>query len=65
VYVRQAQNENVIVVLNNSSKPADIAVPFGVDRTYKSLLEGIPDLIIKNASGIVHLPAYSAVIFRG
>ena len=36
-----------------------------IDGTSKSLLEGIPNLIIKNASGIVHLPAYSAGIFRG
>jgi neopullulanase len=63
-YARQAQNETAVVVLNNSAETKNVLVPFPTQGRYKNLLGVAPDLNVTNDSGTVHLPAYSAEIYR-
>ena len=64
VYARTNAGGTVLVALNNSASPVDIAIDFDQDGAYTPVLAASEPLQIQNGKGSIHLAAHSAEIFN-
>jgi glycosidase len=60
---RQSPEGTAIVVINNSTTPADLSIPVTWNGTYNPQLAAGPPLTISDGQANVHLPAISAEIY--
>jgi glycosidase len=64
VYARRDGSGTVLIAINNGAKDVDLTVPLaGSGDTFRGVLNGGRDVVFREGSGSIHLPAGKAEIY--